>query len=126
MDYKEILRDSINTSLCLGTRGATDKEKFALLTDGISKLRGYIYNDKYPVDSAITDSDKVAYLAACLLKGQFVPQKYHLGMADVAKKAEIDSSLETDLVKWTKLNKLKKSNIEAFYYWYRTFELLKS
>lgn len=126
VDYKEVLRDSINTSLCLGTRGATDKEKFALLTDGISKLRGYIYNDKYSVDRAITDSAKVAYLAACLQKGQFAPSKYHMEMADAAKKSEIDSSLDTDSAKWTKLNKLKKSNIEAFYYWFRTFELLKN
>lgn len=126
LKFSEILMDSINTSFGISTRGTNNKRNYEMLVDGIFRLQDFIYNNRYTVDSAITDSAKVVYLSACLMKGIFVAEKYDLSMADIVQKAIIDKALDSDLMKWTKLNKLKKSNLEAFYYWYRTFELLKN
>ena len=107
-------------------RGLYEEEKYRLLCAGIRKLDSFIYGSRYSLEKAIADSAKVAYFSTSLQKGMFAPEKYAPNKIDQLIEAEIDSSLDTDLLKWTKLNKLKKTNIEAFYYWFRTFELLKS
>ena len=125
-DHNDALNDTRNTALCLGMRGLYEEEKYRLLCAGIRKLDSFIYGSRYSLEKAIADSAKVAYFSTSLQKGMFAPEKYAPNKIDQLIEAEIDSSLDTDLLKWTKLNKLKKTNIEAFYYWFRTFELLKS
>ena len=123
---EDVLMDSINTALCIGTNGYSDKERFSLLNHGVPKLQSFVYGNRYGLSNAVVDSSKIAYLSACLLKGFFVPEKYTSANAKNLAEVKIEASVGSDLAVWTKLNKLKKSNPEAFYYWFRAFELLKS
>lgn len=106
-----ILQDTIDTALCISLRGIVNAEDYAQLQNGIKRITGLIIGEHYILDNAIKDSAKAAYLATIIL---------HDRLTDVKRYA--DSSVEeirnmniTTLN--TKLNKLKKSNIEAFYYW---------
>lgn len=69
--------------------------------------------DRFNIDEAITAAAKVAYLTKLL-------------QADKNGKMErFNNPLETkDWIiedqKYNKLNKLKKNNLEAFYYWYKS------
>ena len=121
-NFDDVLNDSRTTALCLGTSGAFEKDRFELLNTGFPKLTNFMYGSKkYRLEQAVVDSGKVAYLSACFQKGVFIPEKYAPNKVGRLINAEIDSSLDTDSVKWSKLNKLKKSNPEAFYYWFRAF-----
>lgn len=127
MTYVDVLNDTINTSLCLACRGYVEKENFKKLQNGVSKFKHYIYDKtSYSLEKAITDSSKVSYLCSSLLKDKTTLEKYDFNKIDDLKDAKIEAPLESPYAEWTKLNRLKISNIEAFYYWFRTFELLKS
>lgn len=70
----------------------------------------FIFENKYFIEDAIVDSAKAAYIATCIEKGITNIQKYSL--ESVTQEMSICTVLSA------KLNKLKKSRPEAFYYWY--------
>ncbi|GHV10495.1 hypothetical protein FACS1894162_4870 [Bacteroidia bacterium] len=112
-----VLDDIYQTSLCICLQGLNNKENFMLLQDGIKKVQNFIHSGRYNLKKAITDASKVAYLATLL--------KYNIMTVD-----KYDTNI--DMRDWiiteplnTKLNKLKKTNTEAFYYWYKYSCLLQ-
>lgn len=114
---RSIIYDDIrNTSLHLATRGVEGIGDFRLLQDGIKRLGNFIYENKYFIEDAIVDSAKAAYVATCIEKGISKIEKYD--PAKVSKEDTIGKSLTT------KLNKLKKTNAEAFFYWKKIDDLL--
>jgi primosomal protein N'' len=72
---------------------------------------------KFNIEEAITAASKAAYLAE-ILKSEIV-QKLEKFISPQQIK---DWSIENQ--QFNKLNKLKKSNPEAFFYWYKTLELV--
>lgn len=106
----DVLDDAINTALTLTLRGTTNKEEFDLLVDGIKRIDSFIVKDRYVIEDAIVDAAKAAYVASMIKTGRFDLQKYS-GDPNEIKEIEGVKHLNT------KLNKLKKSNPEAFYYW---------
>lgn len=62
------------------------------------------------------DSAKAAYMATCIEKGITRIEKYN--PANVSKNETIYTLLPP------KLNKLKKTNMEAFFYWKKIEDLL--
>lgn len=115
LSAEDVLKDSINTALTLSLRGVYNKEEFEMLQSGIKRIDGFIVSERYILDSAIRDSAKVAYMASLILtdNNDFVPY---------AQESIRDLSGMTTLN--TKLNKLKKTNPEAFYYWCMADRLL--
>ena len=111
LSYKDILLDIINTSLCIALRGIVNPEDFVQLQNGIKRIGGLIIGEHYIIDTAIKDAAKAAYLATIIL--QNINSKVKR-FAD-SSVDEIRNMTITTLN--TKLNKLKKSNVEAFYYW---------
>lgn len=112
---EDVLEDIYQTSLCIATRGTDGEGEFEELQLGIDRVRGYIFSESYHLEKAITDASKSAYLSALI--------KY-----DAKKVEKFKNPLE--LKDWlieepmnTKLNKFKKSNPEAFFYWYKIYEL---
>ena len=81
-----------------------------MLQDGVKRLGAFIYNNKYYIEDAIVDSAKAAYAATCIEKGVFDINKF--SMSEITKDMIIGKKLPS------RLNRLKKSNAEAFYYWY--------
>lgn len=115
VDY--VYNDIIQTSLLIATRGKEGVGDFAILNDGIKKIRNFIHTSNYHLDHAIVDSARAAYLAACLKTGTTVLEKYD-GNLNAILAMEVKSSLPS------KLSKLRKTYPEAFYYWVKASELL--
>ena len=114
----DILKDAINTALCISLRGLEDNEEFKLLLGGIKRIGGLILSERYHLDSAIRDSAKAAYTAAIMLTHTTEVHRFESTPLDQWKGAVIGEVLTN------KLNKLKKSNPEAFFYWWHVDKVL--
>lgn len=110
LNASDILDDAVKTALILTLRGTTDKEEFNLLVDGIKRIDSFIVKDHYVIEDAIVDAAKAAYVASMIKAGKFDLHRYSDNPNEI-KELEGVRNLNT------KLNKLKKSNPEAFYYW---------
>ena len=115
-DVSVIFNDIRLTALLIATRGAYGTGDFALLQDGIKRLGAFLYENKYFIEDAITDSAKAAYVATCIEKGITDVQKF--------SSASVNQEMSIGKVLTAKLNKLKKSRPEAFYYWWLIDNLL--
>ena len=110
-DIRQVLDDIYQTALCICMRGWDKPDEFKLLQDGITRIRSFIHSEKYSLDSAIVNASKAAYLSKLIEKGKndihhFNPEKVN---------ELTDMKLEMPIP--TKLNKLKKTHPEAFFYW---------
>lgn len=115
MTVADVLEDIYETSLCIVSRGASGKGNFAELTTGIQRVSRFIFSETFHIDKAITCASKAAYMASLMKAGKKEIEKYQ--NPAIMKDWVIGEAL------WPKLNRLKKSNPEAFFYWYKTFEL---
>lgn len=118
-DIQSVLDDIYNTALCICMRGTENAEEYKLLQDGITRIGSFIHSEKYTLDSAIVNASKAAYLAVLLSKGLTNINRYNpTNISQLAVKTII-APLPT------KLNKLKKTHPEAFFYWCEVQELQK-
>lgn len=109
----DVLNDIYMTSLCMTTRGKDGKANFEELQSGIKRIQSYIFSESYHIEKAITDASKAAYLATVIEQDAETIEKY----TDPA-------SIKNWIIKEpmnTKLNKLKKWNPEAFFYWFKIY-----
>ncbi|MBL7760563.1 MAG: nucleotidyl transferase AbiEii/AbiGii toxin family protein [Sediminibacterium sp.] len=111
----DVLDDIYQTSLCLCLRGAVDNENFDQLQKGIQRVERFIFSESYHLDKAIVHAAKAAYLSRLIATDQKAFEKF----ADPKQlaKAIIEQPHNT------KLNKLKKSSPEAFFYWWKAISL---
>ena len=91
-------------------RGLHNPDEYKLLQDGISRIGSFIIGEKYTLDSAIVNASKVVYLCKLIEKGRneihhYIPNNF----SELAEKV-----LQLPIP--TKLNKLKKTHPEAFFY----------
>jgi len=117
LDIEDILQDTYNTALLISVRGKAAKGNYKELEKGIKNIKNYIFSESFHIEKAINCASKVAYLATLLMKNLKEINYY---------------SPDIDMNDWiiqqpmnTKLNKLKKTDIEAFFYWYQIYQLLK-
>ena len=113
----DVLWDAFHTSVLIGTRGVASDKEYAELVDGFRKMAGFVYSGFFSLDSAILCASKAAYLCALILG--------EIKMIDrFAKNLEISVWTITNQ-DYNKLNKLKKTSPEAFYYFFRALSLLE-
>jgi predicted nucleotidyltransferase component of viral defense system len=110
-NVQQVLDDIFQTSLCICMQGTVDTGNFNLLQDGIRRIQGFIHSEKYRIESAITNASKAAYLSVLIANGIKTAKHFDSQNIEPLRNAVINEPLNT------KLNKLKKSNIEAFFYW---------
>ena len=113
--FAEVLEDTYQTALCISLRGADGKGDFEELQKGIQRVTGFIFSETFHLDKAITHSAKAAYMARLIASDQKVIEKYK----DAKQVADATISAPYN----TRLNKLKKSNTEAFFYWWKATQL---
>ena len=116
---KLIFEDVRQTSLCLATRGMEGNGQFDALQRGIQRIKTFMFNGKYLIDDAIKDAACAAYIATLLEAGQTTVEKYDGNIESI-------SSLEIAPTLTTRLNKLKRTSPEAYFYWAKTSELLQN
>ena len=111
---EDVLNDICQTALCLVTRGLDGNGSFDELQKGIRRIKMLIFSENYHIEKAIIHASKAAYMATLI--------KHNASSLD-----KFDNLKQ--LKDWiigepfnTKLNKLKKSNPEAFFYWYKIYE----
>lgn len=108
---QDVLDDIFCTSRCICLRGQENPEEFKLLQNGIGKVRSFIHSENYGLDSAIVNASKAAYLSKLIENG--ISEVRHFSSD---KEQELIGAVITEPLP-TKFNKLKKSNVEAFFYW---------
>lgn len=119
-DKEDVLQDTFNAAMNISTKGLLDKDEFQLYLSGITRIRGFIHSESYSLESAIRDASKVAYITASLMTQNKELKHYSSDIAPEFQDASIEQPFNT------KLNKLKKTNFEAFYYWFETYRLLQN
>ena len=92
-------------------------DEFALLKEGISRIGSFIHSERYTLDTAIVNAAKAAYLAKLIENGRNDIRHYN------PEKAGELNSKNISLLLLTKLNKLKKTHPEAFFYCHEISEL---
>ncbi len=107
--YDDIFENCL--SICL--RSSFGNANFEILQKGITQADSYIFSERYHLEKAITHAARTAYMASLIESGQqiqfFQPS--------------------TDMSSWSigapfqSLNKIKKTNPEAFFYWYQCLQL---
>ncbi|MDR0829105.1 MAG: nucleotidyl transferase AbiEii/AbiGii toxin family protein [Prevotellaceae bacterium] len=118
-NIKQVLDDIFQTSLCICLQGTVDKEHFNLLQDGIKRIQSFIHSERYYLDKAVTDASKAAYLSVLLDKNINEVKHFDENLSFLLDNEKIELPLPT------KLNKLKKNNLEAFFFWNEIHKLLK-
>lgn len=107
----QVLDDIYQTALCICMRGLENPDEYKLLQDGISRIGSFIHSERYTLDSAIINASKAAYLSKLIEKGINDIMHYsHDKPGDLSEQI-----LQYPIP--TKLNKLKKTHPEAFFYW---------
>lgn len=114
---KDVLEDIYQTALCIVTRGMEGKGNFEELQTGIQRVGSFIFSEVYHIEKAIANASKAAYLSALIQHNAKTIDKFENPLH--LKDWQISEPLNN------KLNKLKKSNPEAFFYWYKINELKK-
>jgi predicted nucleotidyltransferase component of viral defense system len=114
---EDVLNDICQTALFIVTRGSDGNGNFDELQKGIQRIRNLIFSESYQIEKAIIHASKAAYMATLI--------KHNANSFDKFEHLQ-------QLTNWTisepfntKLNKLKKSNPEAFFYWYKIYEFKK-
>jgi len=113
---KDVLEDIFQTAMVISTRGKSGNGDFTELQKGISNIKNYIFSENFHLEAAMIPASKAAYLST-LLQTQ-TKEFYRFNNPKEIADWIIEQPFET------RLNKLKKSNPEAFFYWYKTYELL--
>jgi len=114
-DTDIVLNDIGQTALCLATRGKAGAGDFAALQNGVSQIKVYIFSESYHIEKAITYAAHAAYLAKLIETGE--TRFVRFDNAEQVRNWIIEAPQDT------RLNKLKKTNPEAFFYWYQVYLL---
>lgn len=115
-DTNLVLDDIIDASLTISTRGQLGGGKPDALMHGIAQLKQYIFSENYHIEKAITHGARAAYMAAIIKTDAKTINRF-------ADPMEIKDWIIANQ-QYNKLNKLKKSNPEAFFYWFNALTLL--
>lgn len=111
LDISLVTEDVYQTALHICSRGLEGRGNYKLLVQGITQIRRFIFSEHYHLDRAIVDASKAAYLAKMIQHSKASFTRYE--NAEQVRDLTIDQSFNS------KLNKLKKGNPEAFFYWYQ-------
>jgi predicted nucleotidyltransferase component of viral defense system len=113
----DVLMDVFYTAVLIGMRGSSSSTEYAELLDGFKKLAAFVYSGFFSLDSAILCASKAAYLSALIVNQKDSIQRFENNQ-DISSLSIVNSD-------YSKLNKLKKTSPEAFYYFYLALDLLE-
>lgn len=118
----DALEDTLQTSLILSQhrlKGVPDHPDALLLEDGVRRLTSHLVNHRFNLDMAKIAAAKAALVTRFVAKEDANPSLTHWR---TMPKLEDLRSLEID-GEWERLNRLKSTNPEAFWYWYQASKL---
>ncbi len=116
LTYENVLDDIFETSRILSERGRIEKAIFAQLQTGVSRIKDYIFSRNYIVESAVNSASKAAYLSLLL--------RYKITNIE---RFDPKINLREYVIEHPGFQKFKtimKFDPEAYFYWYKSIELL--
>ena len=117
VDVTIVFNDIIEHCLSIALRQPIGNTNYDILSLGLNQISNYIFSETYHIEKATVHAAKTAYLIA-LFQTEGAIERY-------SKKIDMtDWKIEQPNI--TKLNKLKKSNPEAFYYLFKYYLLMVS
>ena len=108
----DILHDAMDHALSICFRKSQNNVEYQVLERGIKQVSSHIFSEPFHIEEAILSATKVYYLVSQIETDGITIEKYSSRQLERMK-----GWLFTDY-EYTKLNKLKKSNPEAFFYLY--------
>ena len=111
---EQVLDDTQEACFVLSTRD-TKSDEFKHLQTGVSNFTNSTI-ERFNIEEAITAASKVAYLSELIKTGKEIKIERFSNPLEVK-----DWLIETP--QYNKINKLKKSNPEAFFYWWKTLSI---
>ncbi len=66
----DVLLDTINSCLCIASRGQYNEKEYVYYKDGILRIRNHIIGDKFNGEIAGSYACRILYLASCMITGQ--------------------------------------------------------
>jgi hypothetical protein len=110
----DVLTDSFDTACLIGMRGFGSMIEYTELKMGIKKLSGFVYGEHFTQDSAILSAAKAAYMTTLIRMGAREISHFDPGV-DLSNLAISNPS-------YSRLNRVKKTSPEAFYYFYQALK----
>lgn len=114
-EYQFIIDDITNTSYNFCSSGKLNYKQFSEMQTGISKLSSFIYGSKFRQPEAQIAVAKASYIAKQLVLDNTKIDRFDKKID--MRKWEIKNS------EYNNLNRLKKHNLEAFFYWFKIFNV---
>ncbi len=108
----DILHDTMDHALSICFRKSRNNVEYQVLERGIKQVSSHIFSEPFHIEEAILSAAKAYYLVSQIETDGITIEKYSSRQLERMR----DWSF-TDY-EYTKLNKLKKSNPEAFFYLY--------
>ena len=113
-NYQAIIEDIIACSFNYCVYGRVDADLFKTMQSGVSQLGNFIYGEKFKEPQGQIAVAKASYIVKLIEKNQTEIERFD-------RNTDMRSWVISDH-KYSALNKLKKHNLEAFHYWYKTLE----
>jgi len=115
---ENVLDDIIETALSVCLRQSQGRADFSVLNRGIIQVKPFIFSESFHLEKAIIHAAKSAYIACVIKYGikQFKHFSQGIDMRDWIIAEPMNS----------KLNKIKKSAPEAFFYLHQMAEMIKT
>jgi hypothetical protein len=113
-DFQLIIDDIIKHSYNFCSYGKVDEDVYKTMQSGVSNLKSFIYGEKFREPQAQIAVAKASYIVKQIERESTVIDRYN-------RKTDMSSWRISDS-NYSALNKLKKHNLEAFHYWYKTLE----
>ncbi|EKF54949.1 hypothetical protein I215_09521 [Galbibacter marinus] len=115
LNKEDVLNDVFQTALLMATRGQSGTGNYNELQRGIQNIKNFIFSENFHIERAMVPAAKAAYIATMLQTGT-------TKVAHFANPMEVEDWIIEQPFE-TRLNKLKKTNPEAFFYWYLIYQL---
>ena len=109
---EDILHDTMEHALSICFRKSQNNVEYQVLERGIRQVSSHIFSEPFHIEEAILSAAKAYYLGSLIENDGITIEKYSSRQLE-----RIRDWLLSDH-EYTKLNKLKKSNPEAFFYLY--------
>jgi len=107
----DVIEDIFQTALCIASRGKLGRGDNHELHSGIRRIKQYIFSEPYPIEKVVVHASIAAYLSVLL--------KMEIDMVDRYQGPVQLRDLLCKNPDWGWINKLKRSNPEAFFYLYQ-------
>lgn len=111
----DIFHDTMDHALSLCFRKSRNDVEYQVLERGIKQVSSHIFSETFHIEKAILSAAKAFYLVSLIETDGITIEKFSGRQYE-----RMRNWLFTDY-EYTKLNKLKKSNPEAFFYLYLAF-----